>query len=200
MNAREFLETYIVARAGELPEETRRAFTPDQQLEMNLTGPDGGTFTLSWVDGQSRLEEKAAETPVVRMTTKARAFLELMTGRYSEFIDITRLTVSDKQFMLDPMSMMSPKKLEMIKLMRGTLCIQYCDGSTPNDDLLSETFMAFNGEEFDFDDPRCTVLMPIGKLERIAKGEVTPPQLMISGGMRVTGDMQMVVQLSPLLR
>jgi hypothetical protein len=42
--------------------------------------------------------------------------------------------------------------------------------------------------------------MPIGKLERIAKGEVTPPQLMISGGMRVTGDMQMVVQLSPLLR
>ena len=102
--------------------------------------------------------------------------------------------------MVDPIAMLSPKKLDVIKNVKGTLCIQYCDGPTPNDDILSEAFMAFNGEEMDKEEPRCTVIMPIGKLERIAKGEVTPPQLMMAGGMRVIGDMQMVIQMSPLLR
>ena len=122
-----------------------------------------------------------------------------MTGKYSEAINITNLG-NTKGFMMDPIQFMQPSKLDVVQKLTGTLLIQYCDGSAPNDDILSETFISFNNEPMDRDEPRCTVIMPIGKLERIAKGEVTPPQLMMAGGMRVIGDMQMVIKMSPLLR
>lgn len=200
--AKEFIEAYIVKRSNELPAEVRNAFKPEQTIEMNLSGPEGGVFTLAWSSGALSAKEGKATAPMVRMATSAKAFLDLMTGKYSEAVDFTKLgnLGQSSQFMMDPLSLMQPAKLDIVKKLSGTLAIQYCDGPTPNDDVLSETFLSFNNEPIDQDDPRCTVLMPIGKLERIAKGEVTPPQLMMAGGMRVIGDMQMVIQMSPLLR
>lgn len=199
MNIREFLREHLAKRSNSVPADIKRQFTPDQQMEMDLSGADGGVFTLYWRDGDFTIEERNADTPMVRVQTKARDFLDLMTGRYNEFVDITKLD-ANSQLMLDPVSMMTPKKMDLLKKLTGTLCIQYCSGNTPNDDVMSESYMSFNGEAVNQDAPRCTVIMPIDNLERIAKGEVTPPQLMMAGRMRVLGDMQLVVQMSPLLR
>jgi hypothetical protein len=197
--AKALLTEHIIPRSSQLPADIRKQFRPDQQVEMSLSGPEGGTFTLLWENAELKLREGPADTPVIRTKGTARGFLDLMTGKFSEYVDIRKLAETS-QFMLDPMVLFQPKKLELLKTIKGTLCIQYCDGSAPNDDILEETRMAFNGEAIDEDDPRCTVLIPIGKLERVAKGEVTPPQLMMAGGMRVYGDTQMVIQMSPLLR
>lgn len=199
MKIREFLSEHLAKRSSSVAPEIKKQFTPDQQMEMDMRGPDGGVFTLYWVDGDFKIEERKADTPMVRVQTKVRDFLDLMTGRYNEAIDITKLD-ANSQLMLDPVSMMTPKKLDLLKKLTGTLCIQYCAGNTPNDDVLSETFMAFNSEPVNEDKPRCTVIMPIDNLARIANGEVTPPQLMVAGRMRVLGDTQLVIQMSPLLR
>lgn len=199
MKIREFLKDHLAKRSQAVDPEIKRQFTPDQQMEMEMSGADGGVFTLFWRDGEFYVEERKAETPMIRVQTKARDFLDLMTGRYNEFVDITKLD-ANSQLMLDPVSMMTPKKLDLLKKLTGTLCIQYCSGTTPNDDVMSESYMSFNGEPVNSEAPRCTVIMPVDNLERIAKGEVTPPQLMVAGRMRVVGDMQLVVQMSPLLR
>lgn len=199
LKAKEFLQNYIAHRAAQLPAEVRLQFKPEWQMEMELSGSGGGLFTIAWEKGNCLLREGPASTPLVRLATTAQGFLDLMTGQYSEFVDFTRMDAST-QFVADPLTALSPKKVDIVRKLRGTLLIQYCDGSIPNDDILSEAFMSFNGEAIDRTEPRCTVVVPIGKLERIAKGEVTPPQLMMAGGMRVTGDMQMIIQMSPLLR
>lgn len=197
--ARQLIVEHMIPRAAQLAADVRKQFKPEQQVEMLLAGPEGGTFTLLWENAELKLRDGAADTPVIRTKGTARGFLDLMTGKFSEFVDIRKLG-DTTQFMLDPMVLFQPKKLDLLKTLKGTLCIQYCDGMSPNDDILEETRLAFNGEQIDDDDARCTVLIPIGKLERIAKGEVTPPQLMMAGGMRVYGDTQMVIQMSPLLR
>jgi hypothetical protein len=199
MNVKELLEQHVAKRSVDLPEDVRKQFLSTDQMEMELTGSGGGMFSFFWNDGALVINEGPAATPLVRMATTARGFLDLMTGKYSEFIDITSLH-QQSQLFLDPTTFLTPKKADLLRLMTGTMCIQYCDGPSPNDDILSEAHISFNGEPIDRENPRCRVVMPIGKLERIAKGEVTPPQLMIAGGMRVMGDMQMVLKLGPLLR
>jgi putative sterol carrier protein len=200
MNVRELLEEHIAKRSNELPEDVRKQFSATDQMEMELSGAGGGTYSFHWDDGKLEIKEGPAETPLVRLETTARGFLDLMTGKYSEFVDVTNLHAQSQLF-LDPTTFLTPKKADLLRQMHGTLCIQYCDGIAPSeDDILSEAYMAFNGETVDREDPRCRVIMPIGKLERVAKGEVTPPQLMVAGGMRVLGDMQMVIKMAPLLR
>ena len=199
MNVKEFLEEHVAKRSKDIPEDLRMQFSRADQMEMELSGAGGGTFSFYWDDGTLVLKEGPAETPLVRMESTARGFLDLMTGKYSEFVDITNLH-EQSQLFLDPTTFLTPKKADLLRKMTGTMCIQYCDGPSPNDDILSEAFIAFQGEPVNREEPRCRVIMPIGKLERIAKGEVTPPQLMVAGGMRVIGDMQMVIKMAPLLR
>lgn len=194
---REFIVNQMAKQAEKLPAEARQAFKPEHQVELELTGEDGGTYHVLWENGEVRLVEGKAPTPLVAVSATAKTFMDMMTGKISPEIDAANIDASG--FKMNPITMLAPNKIEHIKKLKGTLRVKVCEGSVPKDeDILSETWMAFNGEPIAFESPRCTVIMPIVSLEKLATGKAAPPQIFMAGGMRAIGDLQLLMLMAPL--
>lgn len=194
---RDFIAEQMAKHASKMPLEARQQFKPEHQVELELTGDDGGTYHVLWQAGEIQLVDGKAPTPLVAVSAAAKTFMDMMTGKISPELDASNLDASG--FKMNPITMLAPNKIEHIKKLKGTLRIKICDGSVPKDeDILSETWMAFNGEPIAHATPRCTVIMPIVSLEKLATGKVAPPQLFMQGGMRAIGDLQLLMLMAPL--
>lgn len=196
--AKDFIIQQLAKHTRQLPEEKRKAFAPEHQIELELTGDDGGLYHLQWVEGDLKVHDGKAPTPIVSVSAAAKTFLDMMTGKISPEIDPSNVDAM-AGLKMNPITMAAPNKIEHIKKLKGTLRIKVCEGSVPKDeDILSETWMAFNGESVEKEKPRCTLIMPIVSLEKLASGKVAPPQLFMAGGMRAIGDIQLLMLMAPL--
>lgn len=197
MNAVDFLQRYAANRTAVLPAELRQSCRPDTRAEFRLSGAGGGTFQVYWQDGTLQVAEGPSATPLVCMATDAGEFMAMMGGRHHPALDVTGPEAG--RLLFDPAAFLTPRSGEILAKVQGTLAVQVCGGASPTGEPLSESFVAFRGEEIVADKPRCRVIIPIDQMVRVARGEIKPPQLMMSGGMRLIGDVQMVMLLAPLL-
>lgn len=197
MNAADFLQRYAANRTAVLPAELRRSCLPSARAEFQLSGAGGGTWQVFWQDGTLQVTTEVAEAPLVRMATDATEFMAMMSGVHHPALDVTGPEAG--RLMFDPVAFLTPRGAEILGKVKGTLAVQVCEGLSPTGETITESFVAFGGEEIAADQPRCRAIIPIEQMVRIARGEIKPPQLMMSGGMRLIGDVQMVMLLAPLL-
>jgi hypothetical protein len=195
---KDFIQAQIARHTGHLSDEMRAQFAPEHQVEFELTGDGGGLYHLKWDAGNLLLLDGRAPTPLVAVSTSADGLIDMMTGKMSRELDVRQIDPMSG-LKLNPITMVAPNKVEHVKKLKGTLRIRICEGSVPNDDVLSESLMAFNGEPIERVNPRCTVIMPVVGLERLASGAMTAPQLFMAGGMRAVGDMQLLMLMTPLV-
>ena len=140
-------------------------------------------------------EPKAAATPAVILATTVDGFREMVMGklRPPETGDVADMAKMMSQ-------MLDERKRATLKLLKGTFKARYCDGATPDEaNLAVEVYFGFGGEPVNKTQPRMTILMPIVTFIGIQTKKLQAPQVFMQGGMKLTGDMSMAMQMQALL-
>jgi putative sterol carrier protein len=191
-----FLEEVIPQGFHALPDEVRQAASGDEVMQIELEGPDGGTWHFRIEGGQMSVTAAAHEKPTVTLASTVAGFQEFVAGRLRP-AELGESTDGMAKMMGQ---MFSPAKRQTLRSLKGTFKARYCEGAAPDESKVAvEMFITFGGEPVNKQTPRMTILMPIDTFLGIQSKKLQAPQVFMAGGMRLTGDMSMAMQMQALL-
>lgn len=196
-----FLEQIVPQGFNGLPEEIRQRASGEEVMQIELEGDDGGIWNFSIREGAMKVEPTAAEKPAVILATTVAGFREMIAGRLRPPSSGETEGKGEPEGMAKMMSqMLDERKRQTLKTLTGTFKARYCEGAKPDESTVAvEMYIAFGGAPVNRAQPRMTILMPIDTFIGIQTRKLQAPQVFMQGGMKLTGDMSMAMQMQALL-
>lgn len=198
MDVRQFLEEIVPAGFAALPEELRQRASGEEVMQIELAGDEGGVWHFQITDGRMRVAAAPAEKPVVILATSVAGFREMVAGKLRPPVEGGSGGAEGMARMMT--QMFDQQKRAILKQLKGTFKARYCDSAMPDENrVVVEVYFAFGGDPVNRAQPRMTLLIPIETFIGIQTKKLQAPQVFMSGGMRLLGDMSMAMQMQALL-
>jgi len=184
IGAAEFFETWLPGEfARVLATGALTATPPDNKVAVELSGDDGGAWTLVMAGGQLSVEQGGAGDAAITLSGSTQDFRALMGGEQGEH---QLLPDSDEGVDLN-LLVVDKATQEIIDGVSGKINVQIT-GFNGRDWSLGASFKGAS-------EPEATISIPADVYKQITEGTLAAPQAYFSGQIQMTGDATFAMQL-----
>jgi putative sterol carrier protein len=158
-------------------------------MSFKVEGPQGGEWTTAVQAGDVKIESGLKDNAVVTLILAEKDFVDVVTGKR-------------KMAMGRPGGGKAPKPEDIPKQLKNMIdtlsgiegMFQFRVEESGNDFVVSVKFKGPIKKE-----PDTIVAIDRADVDAMAKGELNPQAAFMSGKIRITGDMGLLMQLAPLM-
>lgn len=184
ISAAEFFATWLPSEYARVRGEGALTATPpDNKVAVELSGDDGGQWTLVMKGGDLTVEEGAVADAPIKLTSSAQDFRALLGGEEG---DHQLVPESADGVDLNLLVIDQPTQ-EIIDGVSGKINVQIT-GFNGRDWGLAASFKGAS-------EPEATISVPADVYKQIADGSLAAPQAYFAGQIQMTGDATFAMQL-----
>lgn len=151
---------------------------------FRVLGDEGGAWTLRFVRGDLRIEQGIADDCLVAVEQPADAWQRGWREAAGTGEDPMSTLVAEPE-------RIKPEWLDKVRQVHGTLRATLMDG----DESIWEITVRFGRGPIE---PQTTIIVPLAAADEIRAGRLQPQQAMMSGRLKIRGDMNLAMQVAAL--
>lgn len=187
------------AKLAKYKERLANASTADVQAQIELTGGDGGMFTLHVSGGALSAREGAASGPAVATKQSIDDFYEMLEGGVGLGFNLVEVVGSGDGGPIKQSSgfarMFAPVLLTQVQDAGATVSFSITD--RPDDDEDWNVTVGLGVAPSD--KPTCAIKVAQSDYEALAQGKMQPQQAFFAGKLKVTGDLSILMRFGALM-
>lgn len=184
ISAAEFFSTWLPSEYARVRDEGALTATPpDNKVAVELTGDNGGGWTLVMSGGTLTVDDGAIADAPIKLTATAQDFRALLGGESGE-----HKLVPDSADGVDlNMLVIDKATQEILDGVSGKINVQIT-GFNGRDWALAASFKGAA-------EPEATIAIPAEVYKQISEGTLAAPQAYFAGQIQMTGDATFAMQL-----
>jgi putative sterol carrier protein len=186
------------AKLAKYQERLANAKTADVQAQIELTGGDGGVFTLHVTGGALNTREGAADSPTVHTKQSVDDFYEMLEGGVGLGFNLVEMAAAHEEERIKHSTefarIFAPILLTQVQGAGATISFSISD--RPDDDEDWNVTVGLGGAPSD--KPTCAINVKQADYEALAQGKMQPQQAFFAGKLKITGDLSILMRFGAL--
>ncbi len=186
------------AKLAKYQERLANATTADVQAQIELTGGDGGVFTLHVTGGALNAREGAADAPALSTKQTIDDFYQMLEGGVGLGFNLVEAVNGDDDRIKQSSGfarMFAPVLLTQVQGAGATVSFSITD--RPDDDEDWNVTVGLGSAPSDT--PTCAIKVAQGDYEMLAQGKMQPQQAFFAGKLKITGDLSILMRFGALM-